>query len=395
MTSGNASAGAILALVRSGRVRTRRELQDVTGLSRSTLSLRMNQLTSAGYLRETGQVTGSTGRPAKILAFDEEAQLVVAVDLGVTHARIALIDGSGRTLAEASGELQFPSEPDETLRYVARRVTEVVAQSGRSMSEVVGVGVGIPGPVRFDTQRPNTPPLMPGWHDLPVAQRLGQSLGVPVYIDNDANLMGLGEARSRYPDAPSVLFVKVGTGIGAGVILNGQPERGIAGGAGDIGHIRIVRSGGRQCTCGAFGCLATEASGAAILRDLREGGADVHSIADVGRLASAGDPEVQRLAERAGHLLGEVLATSVALLNPAVLVVGGLVPAVAPGLVSAVRESVFERTVPLATRELTIAASALGGDAAVQGARHMVIDRVFAPEAVDARLAVATAGASR
>jgi len=372
-------------------VRTRRELQDVTGLSRSTLSIRMNQLVSAGYLRETGQVTGSTGRPAKILAFDEEAQLVVAVDLGVTHSRLALIDGSGRTLAETSGELQLES-PDEALRYVARRVTELVAQSGRAMTEVVGVGVGIPGPVRFDTQRPNTPPLMPGWHDLPVAQRLGQALGVPVYLDNDANLMGLGEARARYPDAPSVLFVKVGTGIGAGVILHGQPERGIAGGAGDIGHIRIVRSGGRQCTCGAFGCLATEASGAAILRDLRESGVEIASIAQLRRLVAAGDPAVQRLTERAGHLLGEVLATSVALLNPAVLVVGGLVPAVAPGLLDAVRESVFQGTVPLATRELTIAASALAGDAAVQGARHMVIDRVFAPEAVDARLALAAEG---
>lgn len=390
-STGNASAGEILALVRSGRVRTRRELQDVTGLSRSTLSIRMNQLVSAGYLRETGQVTGSTGRPAKILAFDEEAQLVVAVDLGVTHSRLALIDGSGRTLAETSGELQLES-PDEALRYVARRVTELVAQSGRAMTEVVGVGVGIPGPVRFDTQRPNTPPLMPGWHDLPVAQRLGQALGVPVYLDNDANLMGLGEARARYPDAPSVLFVKVGTGIGAGVILHGQPERGIAGGAGDIGHIRIVRSGGRQCTCGAFGCLATEASGAAILRDLRESGVEIASIAQLRRLVAAGDPAVQRLTERAGHLLGEVLATSVALLNPAVLVVGGLVPAVAPGLLDAVRESVFQGTVPLATRELTIAASALAGDAAVQGARHMVIDRVFAPEAVDARLALAAEG---
>lgn len=389
VSSGNASAGAILALVRSGRVRTRRELQDVTGLSRSTLTLRMNQLTSAGYLRETGQVTGSTGRPAKILAFDEEAQLVVAVDLGVTHAHLALIDGSGRTLAETSGELELESAPDEVLRYLTRRITELVARTGRDMAEVAGVGVGIPGPVRFDTQRPNTPPLMPGWHDLPVAQLLGDALGVPVFIDNDANLMGLGEARSRYPDVPSLLFVKVGTGIGAGVILHGQPERGIAGGAGDIGHIRIIGSGGRTCTCGASGCLATEASGAAILRDLRESGADVTSIADLGRLVAPGDPEVQRLAERAGHLLGEVLATSVALLNPAVLVIGGLVPAVAPRLLDAVRESVFQRTVPLATRELTITASALGRDAAIQGARHLVIDRVFSADAVDARLAAA------
>lgn len=388
LPGGPASAGTILELVRAGRVRTRRELQDATGLSRSTLALRMAQLTSAGYLRESGLISGSTGRPAKILSFDEDRQVVVSVDLGATHAHLAVIDGGGRTLAESSGDVRFEGGPDVVLRHLAARITELVARTERPLAEVAGVGVGIPGPVRFGAQRPNSPPLMPGWHDYPVAQRLTQLLGIPAYLDNDANLMGLGEARARYPEAASVLFVKVGTGIGAGVILHGQPERGIAGGAGDIGHIRIV-SRGRQCTCGATGCLATEASGGAILRDLREAGVAVETIADLGRLLSDGNEEAARLTERAGHLLGEVLATSVALLNPAVLVLGGSVPAVAPRVLEAVRESIFQRTVPLATRELTIAASALGPEAAIQGARHLVIDKVFSAEAVDARLAAA------
>lgn len=382
------TAGEILELVRSGRVRTRRELQEATGLSRSTLSLRMGQLTSAGYLRETGQVAGSTGRPAKILSFDETAHLVVAVDLGATHAHLALLDGSGRMLREAAGPLRFDTPPDDVVRSVGRRITDLVDRSGRSLADVAGVGVGIPGPVRFSTQRPNMPPLMPGWHDFPVTDRLRTALGVPVFLDNDANLMGLGEVRARHPDAPSVLFVKIGTGIGAGVILGGRPERGIAGGAGDIGHIRIVpEASGHRCSCGAVGCLATEASGGALVRQLTEAGRTVSTVEDVAQLIAAGDPLAISLTERAGRLLGDVLATSVALLNPAVLVLGGRLAAAGSQLLDAVRESIFRRTVPLATRELTIVLSALGPDAAVQGARHMVMDQTFSPEAVDARLA--------
>jgi predicted NBD/HSP70 family sugar kinase len=386
--NGNASAGDILELVRSGRVRTRRDVQDLTGLSRSTLTLRMSQLLTAGYVRESGQVSGATGRPAKLLSFDEASQLVLAVDLGATHAHIALLDAGGQLISEASSELRLSSEPEEVLRTVTKRSTELVARSGNTMTDVIGVGIGLPGPVRFSTRRPNSPPLMPGWHDFPVADRLAESLGIPALVDNDANLMGLGEARARYPDAPSVLFVKVGTGIGAGVILHGQPERGIAGGAGDIGHIRIVNGAdARACTCGATGCLATEASGGALLRQLREASVPVESVADVVRLLKDQDETAVRLVRRAGRLLGDVLATSVALLNPAVLVIGGVLASGGNDFVNAVRESIYDRTVPLATRELVISTSSLGADAAIQGARHLVIDQLFSADAVDARLA--------
>lgn len=390
MPAGNASAGEVLELVRSGRVRTRRELQEVTGLSRSTLALRMTQLTSAGYIREVGEVVGSAGRPAKILSFDASRQLVLAVDLGAQHCHIALMDGGGTVLSESSSELRIAAEPDEVLRFVARKAGELVSRSGRALAEVTGIGVGIPGPVRFQTQRPNSPPVMPGWHDYPVGERLGELLGVPAFLDNDANLMALGEARARYPESPSVLFVKVGSGIGAGLILHGSAERGIAGGAGDIGHIRIAgESSGQVCTCGAIGCLNTEAGGRALGRQLSERGIAVSSTRDVARLLSSGDAVTVSLVEHAGRLLGEVLATSVALLNPAVLVLGGLIAATSPQFVAAVRETIFQRTVPLATRELTIAVSALGERAAVQGARHLVIDQTFSAAAVDARLAAA------
>ncbi len=388
--SGSASAGEILDLVRSGRARTRREVQELTGMSRSTLALRMSQLIAAGYVRESGQAAAATGRPARILTFDETRQLVLSVDIGATHANLALLDAGSQVIMQAHSEIDIAAAPEVTLRNLAKRLLELLNRSGRTLSSVAGIGVGIPAPVRFSTQRPNNPPLMRAWHDFPIAETLTQQLGVPVFVDNDANLMGLGEARQRYPDAPSLLFVKVGTGIGAGVILHGQPERGISGGAGDIGHIRIIDGvSGHRCTCGATGCLATEASGGAIVRALRDEGRAVRSAADVNRLVNAGDPRAIELTQRAGRLLGDVLATSVALLNPAVVVIGGIMADSGAVLVDAVRDRIYERTVPLATRELFVAPSSLGADAAIQGARHMVIDQTFSAKAVDDRLRLA------
>lgn len=389
-TSGSVTAGEILALVRSGRARTRREVQEITGISRSTLALRMSQLIAAGYVRESGHASAATGRPARILTFDEAQQLVLSVDIGATHANLALLDAGSQIITRAHSEIDIAASPEVTLRFLARRLVDLLHRSGRTLSSVAGVGVSIPAPVRFSTQRPNNPPLMRAWHDFPIAETVHTQLGVPVFVDNDANLMGLGEARERYPDAPSLLFVKVGTGIGAGVILHGQPERGIAGGAGDIGHIRIADADtGHRCTCGAVGCLATEASGGAIARMLREEGRAVHSAADVNRLVNAGDTRAVELTQRAGRLLGDVLATSVALLNPAVVVIGGIMADPGAVLVDAVRDRIYERTVPLATRELFVAASGLGADAAIQGARHLVIDQTFSAKAVDDRLHLA------
>jgi predicted NBD/HSP70 family sugar kinase len=386
-TGSTGSAGEILELVRSGRVTTRRELRELTGLSRSTVTLRLAELTSAGYVREVGQRVGTTGRPAGILSFDEASKLVLAADLGATHAHLALTDAGGRTLAEASLELSVQAGPEVVLKAVARRFRELLKIAGRAPGEVVGVGVGVPGPVDFATGRPVQPPIMPGWHDYPVAAELAATVGVPAFVDNDANLMGLGEARSRYPGVTSLLFVKVGTGIGAGLILGGRPERGVAGGAGDIGHIRIAHPvDGRRCACGATGCLAAHASGAALARQLAERGIPAESSRDLVRLIRAGNPEPVALVRTAGQLLGEVLATAVALLNPAVLVVGGDMSLTHEHFLVGVREALYERTVPLATRDLLITASQLGDRAGVEGARHLVVDQMFSAEAVDARL---------
>ncbi len=381
-----ATAGQILELVRSGEVTTRRELQEQTGLSRSTLTQRLAMLTAAGYLSEAAAMhSGVAGRPAKALSFVDTDKYVLTADLGATHARLALQDAAGAILAESTDRIRIQDGPDAVLPAVLDGFEALLASAGRA--GLCGVGIGVPGPVNVATRRLQQPPIMPGWDDYPVTTVFEERFGVPALIDNDANLMGLGEARRYHPDVPSLLYVKVGTGIGAGLIIDGRPERGIAGGAGDIGHIRIAHPvAGAVCACGANGCLAAHASGGALVRQLNDRGIAAETATDVARLVQAGNADAIALVRTAGQLVGEVLATAVALLNPGVLVIGGSMALTHEHFLIGVRESLYERTVPLATRDLTITASALQDRAAIEGARIMVVDHVFSADAVDARL---------
>jgi predicted NBD/HSP70 family sugar kinase len=382
-----ASAGQIMQMIRSGQVSTRRELQELTGLSRSTLTLRLSQLHAAGYLRSEGQRAGTMGRPSGILAFDETRKFILAADLGATHARMALTDAAGNVIAETTRELHIDDGPRSVLGVVQKTFRVMVKKTGRDLGDVCGIGIGVPGPVDFETGRVRNPPMMPGWHDYPIQESLAEAFGTPVFVDNDANLMGLGEQRLTYPDVASLLFVKVGTGIGSGIILHGQPERGIAGGGGDIGHIRM-RGPTEQapCACGGSGCLAVYASGGALARWLTAEGIPARTARDVVALVEAGRSEAIAMVGVAGRLLGEVLATAVALLNPSALIIGGDVAQTHEHFLNGVRTMLYERTVPRATRDLLIATSALGDRAGIEGARLMVLEQVFSQQAVDDRL---------
>lgn len=375
-------------MIRSGQVSTRRELLELTGLSRSTLTQRLSQLYAAGYLRSEGQRANTVGRPSGILTFDETGKRILAADLGATHARMALTDAAGTEIAETTMELHIDTGPEAVLGTVQDVFRDMLRQTSCVIEDVCGIGVGVPGPVDFETGRVRNPPMMPGWHDFPIAGTLAEAFGTPAFADNDANLMGLGEQRLRHPDVDSLLFVKVGTGIGSGIILRGQPERGVAGGAGDIGHIRMRGPTTEEapCACGGSGCLAVYASGGALARDLTAEGITARTARDVVALVEAGRPEAIAMVGVAGRLLGEVLATAIALLNPSALVIGGDVAATQEHFLNGLRTMLYERTVPRATRDLLIAVSALGDRAGIEGARLMVLDQVFSEQAVDEHL---------
>ncbi|MGH2556192.1 MAG: ROK family protein, partial [Actinomycetota bacterium] len=235
--------------------------------------------------------------------------------------------------------------------------------------------------------RPVNPPIMPGWDGFPVPEWLGSRLGAPVLVDNDVNIMALGEHRVNWSDCEHLLFVKVGTGIGCGIIAEGGIHRGALGAAGDLGHVRVSGYDDAVCHCGNSGCVEAVASGGAMARQLGALGLKARTSRDVVSLAKGGNPEAVRRVREAGRLLGQVLASAVNFFNPAAIVIGGDVADADQLLLAGVREVVYQRSLPLATQHLKIVQSALGDRAGIRGAAAVVIEHVLSADAVNQTLA--------
>jgi predicted NBD/HSP70 family sugar kinase len=228
---------------------------------------------------------------------------------------------------------------------------------------------------------------MPGWDGYPVAEWLAERFGEPALLERDVNAMALGEHRSHWRDLKHMVFVKVATGIGAGIISGGELLRGNHGRAGDIGHIRAIRQSDVMCTCGNRGCVAVLATGSAVIRQLREAGVEVAAAADVVELVRAGDAVAMHQVREAGRVLGAALAAVVSVVAPSVIVVGGQMAEASEPLLAGIRESVYQRASALATRELRILTSRLGPRAGVVGATTLALEHVLEPANVDALLA--------
>lgn len=381
--------GHLLTLIRDGAVRTRRDVQAITGLSRATVAQRIERLLQAGYIDETATAASTGGRPAALLRFNDQHGYILAADLGATRARFALLDLAGRVLAEQSCDLAIGDGPQIVLDCCERIFEQLLAGASVAREAVCGVGLGVPGPVEYEAGLVRQPPIMPGWDGFPIAEHLSKTWPVPVLVDNDANLMALGEHNAHYPGSPATVLVKVSTGIGCGVVINGRVYRGIDGGAGDIGHVRLHGHDDARCMCGAHGCLAAVASGGAIAAGLNRAGVPAAGSRDVVRHLAAGQPDAVRLARAAGQLLGEVLATVVCLLNPQAVVIAG--DLAETNFVAGVREELYRRALPRATRHLNVTTSRLRDKAGLHGAHAMVMDRVYSAHAVDARLVAAGA----
>ncbi|MFG2556176.1 ROK family protein [Streptomyces sp. NPDC048581] len=387
-----AGVGDLLALVRSGRATTRGALQQATGLSRATVGQRLDRLFRAGWLREGagGPVDSPLGgRPSITLEFDGEHAVVLAADLDTRHARAAVLSLTGEILAEHGGTLALADGPDVVLGELGRWFAELLEKAGRRADEVCGIGLAVPGPVDNETGRVVQPPIMPGWDGYDIRGRLARAFSehagvgpVPVLVDNDANLMAYGEQRTGYPDCSAFVLVKVSTGIGAGVVVDGSVYRGIDGGAGDIGHIRVGADA--LCRCGSYGCLAAVASGGAVARRLAEEGVPAASGSDVRDLLASGHPGAAALAREAGRQVGDVLATVVTLLNPGVLMIAG--DLAGTPFLTGVRELLYQRALPRSTAHLDVVTSRLGERAGLVGAGALVVEYLYAPERVAQRL---------
>src|SRR5918992_1511282 len=335
------SAGGVLRLIREGRAVTRTDVMDVTGLSRSTVMQRLDLLLSAGLVVEAPEAGRSSGgrRPAA-LSLNERMGIVLAADLGAARGRLAVCDLGGSALAEREEPIRIANGPEPVLDWVGRTFDELLAETGRDAGDVLATAIGVPGPVEVETGRPVSPPIMPGWDGYPVADHLRERFRAPALLERDVHAMALGEHRRHHPELAHMVFVKVATGIGAGIISDGELLRGNHGRAGDIGHIRAIRQSDVMCTCGNRGCV-----------------------------------------------LGAALGAVVSVVAPTAIVLGGEMADASEPLLAGIRESVYQRASARATRELRILTSRLGPRAGVVGATTLALEHVLEPANVDALLA--------
>ena len=370
---------------------SRSELAEVLGVSRSKVSLEVGRLIQLGLLAEGGLAESDGGRRSSLLRIPRSAGLIACMDLGATSTDVALCTLSGEILTHRGEPADIKDGPRVVLERARELLWELLLEQGSAAGEVVAIGVGAPGPVEQASGLLKSPPIMPGWDGFPIRSVFADDFTAPVFVDNDVNVMALGEHRGGVGrGAQNVLFVKIGTGIGGAIIADGRLYRGTQGCAGDIGHI-CADPDGPVCPCGNRGCVEVMAAAPAIAAKAEWRARDGESTVlggvlgergrltarDVGRAAALGDHCAVETIRESGRIVGQVLATLVSTLNPSLVIVGGGVANIGDALLAEIRSAVYRRSLPLATRNLPVVLSGLGGMAGVTGAGVLAAEGVL------------------
>ena len=342
---------------------SRAELARRTGLSRATVSSVLAELQASGLVDAGGSDAGGPGRPAELVRLNRAAGAALGIDFGKRHLRVVLADLGHHVLAERCVELAFDHEASAGIERAAGLVDEVLAESRAARDAIVGVGMGLPGPVRAGTGELGSSTILPGWVGVRAAEAMGDRLGLPVTVDNDANLGALAEwTWGAARGCQTLAYVKVATGIGAGLIVDGRPFRGAGGTAGELGHI-VVDPHGPICRCGSRGCLETLVGAQALVDVLRPSLGEL-TVADVLERAHAGDAACRRVLADAGAAIGAAMATLCNLFDPERVVVGGDLAAAGDLLLSPARAALGRAAITGAA----LVAGVLGDRAEVLGA---------------------------
>ncbi|WP_205471616.1 ROK family transcriptional regulator [Nocardioides sp. SYSU D00038] len=381
----------LLALLRDTGPLSRAQLADRLEVSRTTVAAEVARLGELGLAEETGPAASRGGRRSTMVDLDASIRFA-GINVGATGLSVAVTDGRLGVLAHRAVPCDIKQGPEAVLAIALRTARQLMTEA--DVDRLVGVGIGVPGPVDFHRGLPVSPPIMPGWDGYPVRDAVSRELGCPVVLDNDVNVMAVGEQHAGVArTAHNFLYVKIGTGIGCGIVIDGELYRGADGCAGDIGHIR-VDDFGPTCACGNTGCLEAFAGGAALARDataaaqagrseilaslLTDKG--VLTAADVGTAVSQGDPHAVQLIRDSGRRIGQVLASLVSFFNPDLIVIGGGVTALGHSLLAEIRGVTYRRSLPLATGSLPIVLTELGDHAGVVGAARLISGVVYAAD---------------
>ena len=376
--------GDVLGLFRHRSELSRVEVIERTGLSRSTVNQRLAALLETGLIRSVDGGESTGGRPSSRFAFNAGRAVTLAADIGASGFVAAVCDLAGTPLRHLSQPVDVWEGPEPVLRLVEQAFT-TLQQAGE---EVWGVGIGVPGPVEFAAGRVVNPPIMTGWDGFDIAGWLSRRYPGPIIVENDANSRAVAEFRHSGTD--NLIALKIGTGIGCGLVFNGQIVRGNEGAAGDVGHTRATSADDRAplpCRCGNNGCVEAYAGGWALRRDLAAIGVEVDAVADIVTLVQQGQMDAVRIVRAGGRVIGEAVATLVSVLNPSTIVLCGQLAACDNILLSGIRERIYERALPLATRHLQLRRSSLGELGGVSGLALITADRLLETDGLDLTLA--------
>jgi predicted NBD/HSP70 family sugar kinase len=380
----------VVDALRSAGQLSRSEIARRTGLSRSTVSTLVADLVDRGFITEqTDAVDGTAaqGRPPTMLSLDRSAGAAVGIDLDHDRVRVAVSDLSRTVLAEATEFADVDHDADQSMDLAARLVDRILEEADIDATRVLGVGVAIAGPVDVTHGSLHPSSILPGWGGVDLADELSARLGLPVYVDNDANLGALAEVTlGAGRNVKYAAYLQIGVGVGAGLIVDGRLFRGAFGAAGEMGHV-VVDDDGAICRCGNRGCLETVASGPALARLLADSRGEDLTVTQIIELAISGDLGCRRAIADAGRHVGRAVGALCNLFNPQMVVVGGELSAAGELLLGPLRESVMRSAVPMATGGLDVVAGVLGERANVLGALALAIAQ--SEQAVAARIAAA------
>jgi len=379
-----ATAGELLELVRTGRASTRSQLRALTGLSRTAVTARVTSLTSSGLLVLGEELASTGGRPPGALVFNKDAGVVLAVAIGRSRTQLAVLDLDGQERSADSRDHEVGVGPDELMADVVARFR--VLLEGIE-PPILGIGLSLPGTLDPVQGLSVSSPVMSGWDGVPLAPYFAELADAPLFVGNDADVLARSELLGGAGELDDVLVVKASTGLGLGIIAGGRVLSGHLGAAGEIGHTIVDAARDLPCRCGAVGCLETIAGGWSLVARMAESGHPVGHVRELVALALQGDSVARGLLRDSGRELGEVLAVAINLLNPAAVVIGGDMGAAFDFYVAGVRESVYRRAAPLATRDLKFLPATHGVRAGVVGCAALALDHVLSPVAVDSRLA--------
>jgi len=386
----------LVDLIRRHGNLTKGNLVAYTDYSRTKITSSVTSLLQKKLIIENQDSEYTGGRRSKTFSLNGGLGFIAGVDIGATSIDLAIADFSPNILFRYSEEALVRKGPIKILGRVCTLLEKMIRENGLQADKLLGIGMGVPGPVDFSNGSVVSPPIMPGWDNYPVIQTVQQWFpSANVVVDNDVNVMALGEIiEGAGKGVNNLIFVKIGTGIGAGIISHGKIYRGASGCAGDIGHISISKSG-PLCHCGNKGCLEAIAGGPAIaeraLRAAQAGDSPILlkfieknygtlTAEDVGDAAREGDPLSIEIIRESGQMVGDVLASLVNFYNPDMIVIGGGVSNLGNLLLSSIRQAVLNRSLPLATRDLDIVFSEIGRDAGVTGAVNLALDYMFTIE---------------